>query len=138
MGENIPVSQEFPVIEIGKRKLVLKADFVSIVRMSALGINQAEIRKVFSDGSQPENMDPGAVWTILRMFSCLVAGNFIDKENPAAPSSIPTPEYWSTQIAENQSGWGPLFIAVMQAYLKVIPPATGAAPAVTADAPKTN
>ncbi len=135
MVEYTVAPPEFPVVEIGGRKLAVKSDFLSIVRMSALGINQQDLRSLFQAASAVERSDPTVIWNIIRLWSCMVAGNYIDRDNPSAPSTIPTPEYWASVIGDDLNKWDDICSAVVKAYLKAMPLVTGAAPAGTKNAP---
>jgi hypothetical protein len=124
MPELTPVPPAFPVIEILGRKLVCKFDFLAKYQMSALGIRTADFR-AFRRPDNPEDMDPAAMALAVKLFSCAVANNFIDVENPGAPARIPGPEYWASVIPDDR--WPDVCTATMQAMLKVAPPATAPA-----------
>jgi hypothetical protein len=119
MAELTPVPPAFPVVEINGQKLVCKFDFLAKYQMSVLGIRTADFR-AFRRPDNPEDMDPTATALSMKLFSCAVANNFIDKENPGAPARIPPPEYWASVIPEDK--WGEVCAATMQAMLKVQPP----------------
>ncbi len=124
MAELTPVPPAFPVVELNGRKLVCKFDFLAKYQMSVLGIRTAD----FSAFRKPDNvadMDPRAMALAMKLFSCAVASNFIDKENPGAPAAIPSPEYWAAVIPDEK--WGEVCSVTMQAMLKVAPPATAPA-----------
>jgi hypothetical protein len=127
MTETMPVPPAFPVVEINGQRLVCKFDFLAKYQMSVLGIRTADFR-AFRRPEKPEDMDPGAMALAMKLFSCAVASNFIDTENPGAPARIPSPEYWAAVIPDDK--WGEVCGATMQAMLKVQPPA--AAPALAA------
>ncbi len=135
MAELTPVPPAFPVVEIAGRKLVCKFDFLAKYQMSVLGIRTADFR-AFSRPDKPEDMDPRAMALAMKLFSCAVASNFIDKENPGAPAQIPSPEYWAAVIPDEK--WGEVCGATMQAMLKVAPPVTAPAPAEAAGASPLN
>jgi len=124
MAELTPVPPAFPIVEIMGRKLVCKFDFLAKYQMSVLGIRTADFR-AFSRPEKPEDMDPRAMALAMKLFSCAVASNFIDKDNPGAPAQIPSPEYWAAVIPDEK--WSEVCAATMQAMLKVAPPT--AAPA---------
>ena len=125
MAELTPVPPAFPIVELDGRKLVCKFDFLAKYQMSVLGIRTADFG-AFRKVERAEDMDPRAMSVALKLFSCAVASNFIDKENPGAPAQIPSPEYWAAVIPDEK--WGEVCAATMQAMLKVVPPA--AAPAL--------
>ncbi len=135
MGELTAVPPGFPVVEINGRKLVCKFDFLAKYQMSVLGIRTADFR-AFRRPDKPEDMDPGAMSLAMKLFSCAVASNFIDVDNPGAPARIPGPEYWAAVIPDTQ--WGEVCTATMQAMLKVQPSTAGAASAETRTAPQLN
>lgn len=135
MAELTPVPPAFPIVELMGRKLVCKFDFLAKYQMSVLGIRTADFR-AFSRPEKSEDMDPKAMALAVRLFSCAVASNFIDKENPAAPTAIPTPEYWAAVIPDEK--WGDVCGATMQAMLKVAPPATAPVLAETTGATALN
>ncbi len=135
MAETTPVPPAFPIVEINGQKLVCKFDFLAKYQMSVLGIRTADFR-AFRRPDNPEDMDPTATALAMKLFSCAVANNFIDKENPGAPARIPSPEYWAAIIPDEK--WGDVCTATMQAMLKVQPPTAGAASAETATAPQLN
>jgi hypothetical protein len=124
MPELTPVPPGFPIVEILGRKLICKFDFLAKYQMSVLGIRTADFR-AFSRPEKPEDMDPRAMALAMKLFSCAVASNFIDKDNPGAPAQIPSPEYWAAVIPDEK--WGDVCTATMQAMLKVAPPATALA-----------
>lgn len=124
MAALTPVPPAFPIIEIMGRKLVCKFDFLAKYQMSILGIRTADFR-AFSRPEKVEDMDPRAMALAMKLFSCAVASNFIDRDNPGAPAQIPSPEYWAAVIPDEQ--WGDVCSATMQAMLKVAPPATAQA-----------
>ncbi len=135
MPETTPTPPAFPIVEIMGRKLVCKFDFLAKYQMSVLGIRTAD----FSAFRRPENvadMDPRAMALAMKLFSCAVASNFIDKDNPGAPAAIPSPEYWAAVIPDEK--WADVCTATMQAMLKVAPPATALALVETNGAAKTN
>ncbi len=121
MAELTPVPPAFPVVEIVGRKLICKFDFLAKYQMSVLGIRTADFR-AFSRPENPADMDPRAMALAMKLFSCAVASNFIDVDNPGAPAQIPSPEYWAAVIPDDK--WGEVCGATMQAMLKVLPPAT--------------
>ena len=124
MAELTPVPPAFPIVEIMGRKLVCKFDFLAKYQMSVLGIRTADFG-AFRKTDNPGDMDPRAMALAMKLFSCAVASNFIDKDNPGAPAQIPSPEYWAAVIPDEK--WGDVCAATMQAMLKVAPPT--AAPA---------
>ena len=124
MAELTPVPPAFPVVDLNGRKLVCKFDFLAKYQMSVLGIRTADFA-AFRKVDRPEDMDPRAMSVALKLFSCAVASNFIDKDNPGAPAQIPSPEYWAAVIPDEK--WGDVCAATMQAMLKVAPPATAPA-----------
>lgn len=135
MPELTPVPPAFPVIEIGTRKLICKFDFLAKYQMSVLGIRTADFG-AFRKSDRVEDMDPRAMSVALKLFSCAVASNFIDKENPGAPAAIPSPEYWAAVIPDEK--WGEVCAATMQAMLKVAPPTAAPASAETTGAQPLN
>jgi len=126
MPELTPVPPAFPVVEILGRKLVCKFDFLAKYQMSVLGIRVADFR-AFRRPDNPQDMDPTAMALSMKLFSCAVANNFIDVDNPGAPAQIPGPEYWAAVIPDEK--WAEVCTATMSAMLKVAPPATAPAPA---------
>ncbi len=131
MAELTPVPPAFPVVELNGRKLICKFDFLAKYQMSVLGIRTADFR-AFSRPEKVEDMDPRAMALALKLFSCAVANNFIDKDNPGSPAQIPSPEYWAAVIPDEK--WGEVCAATMQAMLKVAPPTAAPASAETAGA----
>lgn len=133
--ETTPLPPGFPVVEIGGRKLVCKFDFLAKYQMSVLGIRAAN----FTAFRKPENtadMDPAAMALTMKLFSCAVASNFVNVEDPGAPARIPGPEYWASVIPDGQ--WAEVCTATMQAMLKAHPPAAGPALVETTGATQPN
>ncbi len=131
MAELTPVPPAFPVVELNGRKLVCKFDFLAKYQMSVLGIKTGDFR-AFSRPENPEDMDPRAMALAMKLFSCAVASNFIDKDDPGKPAAIPSPEYWAAVIPDEK--WGEVCGATMQAMLKVAPPIAAPASAEIAGA----
>ncbi len=131
MAELTPVPPAFPIVEIMGRKLICKFDFLAKYQMSVLGIKTGDFR-AFSRPEKVEDMDPRAMALAMKLFSCAVASNFIDKDNPGAPAQIPSPEYWAAVIPDEK--WGEVCSATMQAMLKVAPPTAAPASAETSGA----
>jgi hypothetical protein len=135
MGELTAVPPGFPVVEINGRKLICKFDFLAKYQISVLGIGTADFRAL-RRADKPEDMDPAALSVIIKLFSCAVASNFIDVDNPGAPTRIPSPEYWAAVIPDEK--WVEVITATNQAALKAHPPTAGAASAETRTAPQLN
>ncbi len=131
MPELTPVPPAFPVIKLVGRDLVCKFDFIAKYQMSILSIRTTDFR-AFSRPDNPADMDPKAMALAVKLFSCAVAGNYIDLDNPGAPAQIPTPEYWAAVIPDEM--WGEVCAATMQAMLKVAPPIAAPASAETTGA----
>lgn len=108
----------FPIVEIMGRKLTCKFDFLAKYRMSELGIRPGDFRAL-NKPNDAESMDPRATALVMKLFSCAVASNFIDKENPGTPVQIPSPEYWAAIIPDDK--WSEVCTATMQAMVKAAP-----------------
>ncbi len=117
MAELTPVPPAFPTIEIDGKKLVGKLDFVCKYQMGVMGIKLSDW-KVFFDKDQTL----AGLTLIADTFSCIVAGNYINKENPGSAVSIPTPQYWMANIDDDK--WKEVCAFVQDVLLKTTPPAT--------------
>lgn len=128
MAETTPTAPAYPVIEIDGRKLVLKFDFLAKFRLSELGIGLAELR-AFRPVDRPEDADPKVLSLILKLFSCFVASNFINRDNPGAPAQIPSPEYWAALVGDDMEMWREMARATGEALGKAVLSVAAPAPA---------
>lgn len=117
--ENTAIAPTFPVFEIGGRKLTVKFDSLARFRMSALGITNDELRTI-RRVDNIDQLDPRILSVIVKLFSCAVANNFINLDDPGAPARIPSPEYWAAVIDDER--WKDVVTVIMTAYVKASPP----------------
>ncbi len=123
MAEQSIVPPGFPTIDIDGRTLVGKMDFICKYQMGLLDLRISDCKVFFGLGEQSLAYFP----IIAKMFSCLVAGNYVNKNDPGAVVSIPTPQYWMAVVDNNNDLWTRMCMFVQQSLLKVAPPT--AAPA---------
>ncbi len=117
MPDKMIVPPGFETIEIDGRTLVGKLDFVCKYQMGVLGIRLSDWKVFFEKDQSLAGMT-----LIANTFACIVAGNYVNKDNPGAPVSIPTPQYWMSTIDEEK--WGEVCSFVQKVLLKAAPPAT--------------
>lgn len=132
--EHTPTAPSFPVIEIEGRKLVLKFDMLAKHRLSEMGISVVDLR-MFKPADRPEDVDARVLSMCIKLFSCFVANNYIDKDDPGAPARIPSPEYWAVVIGDDMELWKRVNKALGEAMGKAFLRGTGPAPSQQQAAP---
>jgi|SRR5215471_7535649 len=126
--ETTPTAPAYPVIEIDGRRLVLKFDMIAKFRLSEMGVGALDLR-MFRPAQKPEEIDPRVLSLCLKLFSCFVANNFVNREDPGTPTHIPSPEYWAAVIGDDMKMWVSVNKALGEAMGKAFLTGAGPAPA---------
>jgi hypothetical protein len=124
------IAIEYPTITVGAHEdLVVRMSLASQILMRRRGIDVAKLGTLMLP-KVGEDPNPDAVGNVVTVFSCMVAENFLDlaKPNRVDLSSVPTPDYWATQIddlaAVERAVWAAVGKAVEERRKKLaaVPP----------------
>ena len=98
---------EYPTISVGAHEnLVVRLSLASQLLMRRRGMDPAKMGALMQptivDPSDPQKtlLNPDGVQSVITVFSCMVAENFIDRSQPhkCDLTAAPTADYWATQI----------------------------------------
>jgi len=98
---------DYPTISVGKHKdIVVRQTIAAEILIGRRGLSMATLGidihpwKVDREGKNTAEPNPNSVANLITVFSCFVAENFIDQDNPARVSldTVPTADYWACQI----------------------------------------
>ena len=140
---------DYPTISVGAHEnLVVRLSLAAQLLMRRRGLDPAkmveEIRpqktvpnpnmRTQTDPPTVQIGNPGAVENIVKVFSCMVAENFIDRSKPTQVdlNEAPTADYWATLIEDFTAVEAVVWQAVGKAVeerrkrLAVVPPQTEA------------
>jgi hypothetical protein len=128
---------DYPTITVGAHEnLVVRLSLASQLLMRRRGMDPAKMGALMQptivDPSDPQKtlLNPDGVQSVITVFSCMVAENFIDRSQPhkCDLTAAPTADYWATQIddfpAVERAVWAAVGKAVEERRkrLAVVPP----------------